>query len=44
MDLEKLSEQDLEEIRLLYQQLAEKARHNKKGAWGDIGTPEVPTK
>ena len=44
MDLEKLSAKDLEEIRLLYQELAETARRNKKGGWGDIGTPEVPTK
>ena len=44
MDLEKLSAKDLEEIRLLYQQLAERARRNKKGAWGDIGTPELSTK
>ena len=44
MDLEKLSAKDLEEIRLLYEKLAEMARKNKKGGWGDIGTPEVPTK
>jgi low affinity Fe/Cu permease len=43
MDLEKLSARDLEDIRLLYEKLAEKARKNKKGGWGDIGTPEVPT-
>lgn len=41
LDLEKLSASDLEEIRSLYQKLAEKARRNKKGAWGDTGTPEV---
>ena len=44
MDLEKLSAKDLEEIRLLYEKLAEMARKNKKGGWGDIGTPKVPTK
>ena len=42
LDLEKLSSKDLEDIRVLYQELAEKARRNRKGGWGDIGTPEVP--
>ncbi len=41
LDLEKLSAKDLEDVRALYQELAEKARHNKKGGWGDTGTPEV---
>ena len=41
LDLEKLSAHDLEEIRALYQKLAEKARRNRKGGWGDTGTPEV---
>lgn len=41
LDLEKLSAKDLEEIRGLYEKLAEQARRNKKDSWGDIGTPEV---
>ncbi len=41
LDLEKLSANDLEDIRTLYQTLAEKARHEKKGGWGDTGTPDV---
>lgn len=43
MDLEELSAKDLEEIRQLYEQLAEQARKNKRGDWGDVGSPEVPT-
>lgn len=41
LDLEKLSANDLEEIRGLYEKLAEEARHHKKGGWGDTGTPEI---
>lgn len=41
LDLEKLSAKDLEEIRGLYEKLADQARRNKKGSWGDTGTPEV---
>jgi low affinity Fe/Cu permease len=41
LDLEKLSAKDLEEIRGLYERLAEQARRTKKDSWGDIGTPEV---
>ncbi len=41
LDLEQLSAHDLEEIRALYQELAEKARLNKKSGWGDTGTPDV---
>jgi low affinity Fe/Cu permease len=43
LDLEKLSANDLEEIRHHYEHLAEKARRDKKGGWGDTGTPDVPS-
>ncbi len=41
LDLEKLSASDLEDIRALYEKLAEKARQDKKGGWEDTDTPEV---
>ena len=41
LDLEKLSSTDLEELRVLYQKLAEQARREKKGGWEDTDTPEL---
>ncbi|HPV84104.1 MAG TPA: low affinity iron permease family protein, partial [Nitrospira sp.] len=41
LDLEKLSSTDLEELRVLYQKLAEQARREKKGGWDDTDTPEL---
>jgi low affinity Fe/Cu permease len=41
LDLEKLSAGDLEDIRSLYEKLAEQARRNKQGGWGDTDTPEI---
>ena len=41
LDLEKLSANDLEDIRALYQKLADKARRDKKGGWEDTDTPEL---
>lgn len=41
LDLEKLSASDLEDIRALYEKLAEQARRDKKGGWEDTDTPEV---
>lgn len=41
LDLEKLSTSDLEAIRALYQQLAEKARSAGAGAHDATGAPEV---
>ena len=43
LDLEELSTNDLDKIRALYQQLAEKARRDNTGGIADIGTPEVKT-
>jgi len=40
LDLEKLSSKDLEDIRMLYQKLADRARREKKGGWEDTDTPE----
>jgi low affinity Fe/Cu permease len=41
LDLEKLSANDLEDIRRLYEKLAEQARRNKQGGWGDTDTPDI---
>jgi len=41
LDLEKLSSTDLEELRVLYQKLADQARREKKGGWDDTDTPEL---
>ncbi len=41
LDLEKLSSKDLEELRVLYQKLADQARRDKKGGWEDTDTPEL---
>jgi low affinity Fe/Cu permease len=41
LDLEKLSARDLEDIRSLYEKLAEQARRNKQGGWGDTDTPDI---
>lgn len=41
LDLEKLSSKDLEDIRMLYQKLADRARREKKGGWEDTDTPEL---
>lgn len=41
LDLEKLSSKDLEELRVLYQKLADQARREKKGGWEDTDTPEL---
>ena len=41
LDLEKLSADDLETIRGLYEKLAEQARRNKQGGWRDTDTPEI---
>ncbi|MCW5798647.1 MAG: hypothetical protein LZF60_80086 [Nitrospira sp.] len=41
LDLEKLSAKDLEDIRMLYQKLADRARREKKGGWEDTDTPEL---
>lgn len=41
LDLEQLSAKDLEEIRGLYQKLAQRARENKKSGWGDTDTPDI---
>lgn len=41
LDLEKLSSKDLEELRVLYQKLADQARRGKKGGWEDTDTPEL---
>ena len=41
LDLEKLSSKDLEDIRMLYQRLADRARREKKGGWEDTDTPEL---
>jgi low affinity Fe/Cu permease len=41
LDLEKLSTRDLDKIRELYQQLAEKARTDKNGGHAATGTPDV---
>jgi low affinity Fe/Cu permease len=41
LDLEKLSQADLEKMRALYTQLANAARRNEKNGLGDTGTPEV---
>ena len=43
LDLEKLSTKDLEDIRLLYQKLADEARREKTGGWEDTDTPELKT-
>ena len=40
LDLEELSEKDLDKFRALYEKLAVQARRDKNGV-GDIGTPEV---
>lgn len=41
LDLERLSANDLEDIRALYQKLADQARREKKGGWEDTDTPEL---
>lgn len=41
LDLEKLSQADLDKIRLLYEQLAEKARRDEGRGIPDTGTPAV---
>jgi len=41
MDLEELSEEDLEEIREYYEDIARAARKGVKEGKSDIGTPEV---
>lgn len=41
LDLEKLSSKDLEELRVLYQKLADQARQERKGGWEDTDTPEL---
>jgi low affinity Fe/Cu permease len=40
LDLEELSQQDLEKIRALYEKLAEQARRSKNRL-GDTGTPDI---
>ncbi len=40
MDLEELSQKDLDKIKALYEKLAVEARHDKNGL-GDTGTPEA---
>jgi len=40
LDLEELSQKDLDKIRALYEKLAVEARHDNRGL-GDTGTPEV---
>jgi low affinity Fe/Cu permease len=41
LGLENLNIHDLEKLRTLYQELAEKARRDKTGGSSDIGTPDV---
>jgi low affinity Fe/Cu permease len=41
LDLEKLSEQELDQIQSRYEQLAEKARADLRAGKSDLGTPEV---
>src|SRR4029079_8725412 len=41
LGLETLDTPDLEKLRALYQELAEKARRGKTGGSSDIGTPDV---
>jgi hypothetical protein len=41
LDLEKLSQADLDKIRLLYEHLAEKARRDEGRGIPDTGTPAV---
>jgi len=41
LGLENLDTPDLEKLRALYQELAEKARRGKTGESSDIGTPDV---
>ena len=41
LDLESLSQSDLDSIRACYAELAEKARRKQKQGVGDTGTPEV---
>lgn len=41
LDLEELSQEDLDKVRALYEKLAVEARHDKKNRLGDTGTPEV---
>lgn len=42
IDLEKLSQTDLDKIRSLYEHLAEKARLDERKGESDTGTPAVP--
>lgn len=44
LDLEKLSEQELDQVQSRYQQLAEKARADLRAGKSDLGTPEVGKK
>jgi low affinity Fe/Cu permease len=41
LDLENLSQADLDQIRSLYQQLADKARRDQQLGLGDTGTPQL---
>jgi low affinity Fe/Cu permease len=43
LDLEKLSQEDLDKIRLLYEQLADKARHEDARDEVVLGTPVIHT-
>jgi hypothetical protein len=40
INLEELSQKDLDKVKVLYEKLAVEARHEKNGL-GDTGTPEV---
>jgi low affinity Fe/Cu permease len=41
LGLDNLSTDDLEKLRAVYQELADEARHSKRGGSSDIGTPDV---
>ena len=41
LDLEELSQSDLDQIRALYERLAKEARRDTKKGLGDTGTPDV---
>jgi low affinity Fe/Cu permease len=43
LDLEKLSQEDLDKIRLLYEQLADRARRNDARGEAVLGTPVIHT-
>ena len=42
LDLEELTEDDLNELRQRYERLARRARAQRRTGQGDTGTPDVP--